>query len=138
MKVVILGLSITSSWGNGHATGFRGLVRELTRRGDEVLFLERDVPWYAQHRDLPHPPWGQTRLYGSLQELDASSRRRCARPTWSCRLLRARRGGGGATGRSEHAAGARPPSTTSTRRSRIGKLRAGDREYLSPEAVREL
>jgi spore maturation protein CgeB len=71
MKVVMLGLSITSSWGNGHATGFRGLVRELTRHGDEVLFLERDVPWYAQHRDLPQPPWGQTRLYGSLEELGA-------------------------------------------------------------------
>lgn len=69
MKIVILGLSITSSWGNGHATTFRGLVRELSQRGHDVLFLERDVPWYAQHRDLPEPPWGRTALYGSLAEL---------------------------------------------------------------------
>lgn len=56
MKIVILGLSITSSWGNGHATTFRGLVRELVKRGHEVSFLERDVPWYASNRDLAHPP----------------------------------------------------------------------------------
>lgn len=69
MKIVLLGLSITSSWGNGHATNYRGLVRALTERGHDVLFLERDVPWYAAHRDLPRPPWGTTRLYGSLDEL---------------------------------------------------------------------
>ena len=69
MKIVILGLSITSSWGNGHATTFRGLVRELVRRGHDVLFLERDQPWYAQNRDLPAPPFGRTALYGSVGEL---------------------------------------------------------------------
>jgi spore maturation protein CgeB len=69
MRIVILGLSITSSWGNGHATTYRGLVRELVRRGHEVLFLERDVPWYAAHRDLPEPPYGTTCLYASLDEL---------------------------------------------------------------------
>ena len=69
MRIVILGLSITSSWGNGHATTFRGLVRELARRGHDVLFLERDVPWYARHRDLPAPPWGRTVLYPDLPTL---------------------------------------------------------------------
>ncbi len=69
LKIIILGLSITSSWGNGHATTYRGLVRELCDRGHEVLFLERDVPWYAIHRDLPHPPYGRTELYTNLQEL---------------------------------------------------------------------
>jgi spore maturation protein CgeB len=69
MKIVILGLSITSSWGNGHAATYRGLVRELARRGHELLFLERDQPWYAEHRDLAEPPWGMTALYGSLDEL---------------------------------------------------------------------
>jgi len=53
MKVVFLGLSITSSWGNGHATNYRGLVRALRERGHDVLFLERDVPWYAAQRDEP-------------------------------------------------------------------------------------
>jgi spore maturation protein CgeB len=69
MRIVVLGLSITSSWGNGHATNYRALVRALTARGHEVRFLERDVPWYAAQRDLPRPPWGETTLYGSLEEL---------------------------------------------------------------------
>lgn len=69
LDIVILGLSITSSWGNGHATTYRGLVRELCARGHRVLFLERDVPWYAANRDLPHPPFGQTELYPSLSSL---------------------------------------------------------------------
>jgi spore maturation protein CgeB len=69
LSIVILGLSITSSWGNGHATTYRGLVRELVRRGHDVLFLERDVPWYAQNRDLPQPPYGRTLLYGACEEL---------------------------------------------------------------------
>jgi spore maturation protein CgeB len=69
LDIVFIGLSITSSWGNGHATTYRGLVRELTERGHHVLFLERDVPWYASNRDLPHPPYGQTVLYSGLDEL---------------------------------------------------------------------
>ena len=69
LDVVILGLSITSSWGNGHATTYRALVRGLAERGHRVLFLERDVPWYAANRDLPSPPYGRTALYRSLAEL---------------------------------------------------------------------
>jgi len=69
MNIVILGLSITSSWGNGHATTYRGLVRELTANGHDVLFLERDAEWYAQNRDLPEPPYGMTRLYHGLAQL---------------------------------------------------------------------
>ncbi|TGU70535.1 glycosyltransferase [Geomonas terrae] len=69
MKIVVLGLSITSSWGNGHATTYRGLLREMDRRGHEILFLERDARWYEAHRDLPEPPFCRTLLYGSLDEL---------------------------------------------------------------------
>jgi spore maturation protein CgeB len=69
LDIVILGLSITSSWGNGHATTFRGLVRELDKKGHRVTFLERDVPWYASNRDLPNPPFCKTILYSSLEEL---------------------------------------------------------------------
>jgi spore maturation protein CgeB len=69
LDIVILGLSITSSWGNGHATTYRGLVRELTRRGHKLLFLERNAPWYADNRDLPRPPYGRTELYESFDEL---------------------------------------------------------------------
>jgi spore maturation protein CgeB len=69
LDIVILGLSITSSWGNGHATTYRGLVRELKARGHRVLFLERDVPWYAENRDLPHPPYCRTVLYQNVSDL---------------------------------------------------------------------
>ncbi len=69
LRIVILGLSITSSWGNGHATTYRALVKALAARGHDVLFLERDVPWYATQRDLPDPPFGRTCLYASLDEL---------------------------------------------------------------------
>lgn len=67
--IVILGLSLTSSWGNGHATTYRGLVRELVKRRHEVTFFERNVPWYAGNRDLPKPPYGKTVLYDSVDEL---------------------------------------------------------------------
>ncbi|MBA3232055.1 MAG: glycosyltransferase [Acidobacteria bacterium] len=70
MKIVVLGLSITSSWGNGHATTYRALVRALAARGHSVLFLERDVEWYAQHRDLPNPSYCAVRLYDSLEALE--------------------------------------------------------------------
>lgn len=69
LNIVILGLSITSAWGNGHATTYRGLVRELEALGHKVLFLERDLPWYASNRDMPNPPFGCTRIYSSLDEL---------------------------------------------------------------------
>lgn len=69
MKIVFAGLSVTSSWGNGHATNYRALVGELAARGHEVLFCERDVPWYAAHRDLPRPPGCSLCLYTDLDEL---------------------------------------------------------------------
>jgi len=69
LSLVVLGLSITSSWGNGHATTYRALVRELAARGHDVLFLERNQPWYAENRDMPEPPHGRTVVYDSLDTL---------------------------------------------------------------------
>jgi spore maturation protein CgeB len=69
LGIVILGLTITSSWGNGHATTYRSLMRALHRRGHSVLFLERDKPWYRAERDMPDAPWGEIRLYRDLGEL---------------------------------------------------------------------
>jgi spore maturation protein CgeB len=69
LDLVFLGLSITSSWGNGHATTYRALARALSAAGHRVLFLERDVPWYAANRDLPAPPYCDVQLYGGLAEL---------------------------------------------------------------------
>lgn len=71
MNIVILGLSITSSWGNGHATTYRSLIKGLAARGHRVLFLERDTEWYAGNRDEPHPAGAQTEIYDSLDELFA-------------------------------------------------------------------
>ena len=69
--IVILGLSITSSWGNGHATTYRGLIRGLASKGFRILFLERNVPWYASNRDEPHPRGAVTELYESFDDLEA-------------------------------------------------------------------
>ena len=70
MRLVFLGLSITSSWGNGHATTYRALVRALAARGHQVTFLERDLPWYAANRDLPKPPYCTAKLYTDLEQLE--------------------------------------------------------------------
>lgn len=69
MKLVVLGLSITSSWGNGHATTYRALLRELSSLGYQVVFLERDVPWYASHRDMIAPGFCEIELYRDLEDL---------------------------------------------------------------------
>jgi spore maturation protein CgeB len=71
VKIVILGLSVTSSWGNGHATTYRSLLKGLAARGHEVLFLERDLPWYAGNRDEPRPAGARTKLYQSADDLFA-------------------------------------------------------------------
>ncbi len=63
MKLVIFGLTMSSSWGNGHATLWRGLCRALIRQGHEVVFFERDVPYYALHRDMTDLPGGKLILY---------------------------------------------------------------------------
>jgi spore maturation protein CgeB len=65
MKLVIFGLTISSSWGNGHATLWRGLCKAFARRGHEVVFFERDVPYYALNRDLVELPYGALCLYPS-------------------------------------------------------------------------
>ena len=63
MKLVVLGLSLSSSWGNGHATTYRALLKAFAARGHAVSFLERDQPWYAEHRDLAAPDWCDLILY---------------------------------------------------------------------------
>ncbi len=74
MKFVIIGLSVTSSWGNGHATTYRALLRELANLGHEILFLEKDVPWYSGHRDLPQPAFCELGLYKTNEELKSKYR----------------------------------------------------------------
>lgn len=69
LRIVVCGLSITSAWGNGHATTYRALLRELARHGHHILFLERDVPWYRENRDFSECDYCDIRLYSSLEEL---------------------------------------------------------------------
>jgi spore maturation protein CgeB len=70
VKLVVIGLTLSSSWGNGHATTFRALLSAFAGRGHEVLFLERDVPWYAANRDLPDPDFCKLRYYRDVAELE--------------------------------------------------------------------
>lgn len=63
MKITFFGLSITSSWGNGHATTFRALCQALNQRGHRIVFFELDQEWYAGNRDLPEPPYCDVRIY---------------------------------------------------------------------------
>lgn len=69
MKFVVIGLSITSSWGNGHATTYRALLKELSALGHEILFLEKDVPYYASNRDLEKPDFCRLGLFTSTENL---------------------------------------------------------------------
>jgi spore maturation protein CgeB len=78
MKIVIFGLSITSSWGNGHATTFRALCRALHARGHHIVFFEHDVEWYSSNRDLPDPNFCRLRIFDSWPEIVPTVRRELA------------------------------------------------------------
>jgi len=71
MKLVVFGLTVSSSWGNGHATLWRGLIRALAARGHRVVFFERDVPYYAFTRDLGDLPGLTLALYGDWESARA-------------------------------------------------------------------
>jgi spore maturation protein CgeB len=73
VKIVIFGLTISSSWGNGHATLWRGLCKYLARSGHTIVFYERDVPYYAGARDLTDLPGGQLRLYSQWEDVRAAA-----------------------------------------------------------------
>ena len=94
MKLVIFGLTVSSSWGNGHATIWRGLCGALARQGHQLKFFERDVPYYAQHRDLNAVDSYELILYRSWEEVvenarDAAEHADCAVVTSYCPDARA-------------------------------------------------
>jgi spore maturation protein CgeB len=74
MKIAFFGLTISSSWGNGHATLLRGLFKALTARGHRIAFFERDVPYYAAHRDLVELPGVELHLYDDWLEVRSMAR----------------------------------------------------------------
>lgn len=134
LSIVILGLSITSSWGNGHATTYRGLVRGLAKRGHNVLFLEREVPWYAAHRDLAECVYCRTELYTSLEELKG----RFAREVREADLvivgsfvLQGVEVGEWVTSIAQGVTAFYDIDTPVT----LAKIEQGDMEYLSPELI---
>ena len=75
MKLAIFGLSVSSSWGNGHAVLWRALIRSLGAQGHYTVFFERDVPYYAEHRDLTEIDGGRLVLYRHWRDVAAQARR---------------------------------------------------------------
>ena len=75
MKIVIFGLAITSSWGNGHATTFRALCKALCARGHRIVFFERNTYWYEDNRDLPDPNFCSVHVYENWREVLPYARR---------------------------------------------------------------
>jgi spore maturation protein CgeB len=69
MRFVVFGLTVSSSWGNGHATIWRGLCNALSQQGHSVTFFEKDVPYYRSHRDLTCPDLYKLELYRDWGEI---------------------------------------------------------------------
>src|SRR5690606_11413431 len=69
MKIIFIGLTVSSSWGNGHATTYRGLLRELTLMGHDITFLEHDKPWYSKNRDFEKAEDFQLEFYNTVGDL---------------------------------------------------------------------
>ncbi|MCR5876141.1 glycosyltransferase [Phenylobacterium sp. J426] len=134
MKLLVLGLSLSSSWGNGHATTYRALLRAFAARGHQVTFLERDVPWYASHRDLAEPDFCQLALYRDLDELKTHWRGEVERA--DAVIVGSYVPDGVEVGRwvQATARGVKAFYDIDTPVT-LAKLAAGDHEYLTPELI---
>jgi spore maturation protein CgeB len=73
VKIVVFGLTMSSSWGNGHATLWRGLCKALAPQ-HRIVFFERDVPYYAGARDCTEIPGGRLVLYPDWATVTAIAR----------------------------------------------------------------
>lgn len=71
MKITFFGLTLSSSWGNGHATPYRALLRALAGNGHTIAFFERDVPYYARRRDFSECAYCHLVLYSCWEEARA-------------------------------------------------------------------
>lgn len=134
MRIVVCGLSITSSWGNGHATTYRALLKAMAARGHSILFLERDLPWYRDNRDMPRPPFCETALYSSLEELrdrHADEIRRADLVIVGSYVPEGVTVGGFVTDTAEGITAFYDIDTPVT----VEKLERGDHEYISPELI---
>jgi len=78
MYIVFFGLTITSSWGNGHASTYRSLLQGLARRGHRVAFCERNAEWYASNRDLPQADYARIETYDDREQGELLARQAAA------------------------------------------------------------
>ena len=133
MKLVVLGLSLGSSWGNGHATTFRALLKAFAARGHDVLFLEREVPWYAgDHRDLPNPDFCRLEYYTDLDDL---TRWQAEIAAADAVIVGSYVPEGVAVGRYVQAHARTSAFYDIDTPVTLAKLARGDFEYLSPEVI---
>ena len=65
MRIAFYGSSLLSSYWNGAATYYRGMVRDLAARGHHVTFYEPDALDRQSHRDIEPPPWAEVRVYAA-------------------------------------------------------------------------
>lgn len=133
-QTVILGPSITSTWENGHATIYRNLVRELSARSHDILFLERNSPWRAENRDLPEPPYCRTEFHYGIGDLKQRFRQDIQ--SADCVIVGSSVPDGVAVG--EWVTSAAPGITVfhdlDTPRT-MAKIRMGDCDYLSADLI---
>lgn len=78
LKIVIFGLTLSSSWGNGHATPYRAILRALARRGHKIVFYEKDVEYYALRRDLRSCDFATLKLYSNWEDIRREALAECA------------------------------------------------------------
>ena len=69
MKLVIFGLTLSSSWGNGHATPYRAILRALGGMGHQIHFFEKDVEYYRSRRDFETCDYCTLVLYASWEDV---------------------------------------------------------------------
>ena len=137
LDLVVLGLSLSSSWGNGHATTYRALLRAFAARGHRVTFLERDVPWYAAHRDLADPDYCDLVLYRDLAELaDLTPRLEAADAVMVGSYVPDGVAVGQMAIRAAHRAGRIAAFYDIDTPVTLAKLARGDHEYLTPDLIR--
>ena len=67
MKIAFYGSSLLSSYWNGAATYYRGILRDLAGRGYDITFYEPDAFERQQHRDIDPPEWARSVVYPATQ-----------------------------------------------------------------------
>ena len=135
MRIVVLGLSLSSSWGNGHATTYRALLQQFAARGHEVVFLERDVPWYRDNRDLSAPDWCRLEFYSDVPDLQKRFVDEVRGSDWT--IVGSYVPEGVPVGKWACETAPQTAFYDIDTPVTLAKLARGDYEYLSPESIRD-